>query len=287
MKNPQNLTQPLEHRKSVDRDEIEIRLLLEAIYQFYGFDFRQYAMSSLKRRIWHLLEQEALETISGLQERVLHDPQCMERLLISLSVNVTSMFRDPSFYVAFREKVIPLLRTYPFVRIWHAGCSSGEEVFSLAILLQEEELYEKCRIYATDFNEAVVRKAKEGFFPISGMQENSQNYIQAGGKRSFSEYYHAKYDSVCFDRVLTKNIVFAQHNLVSDHTFNEFNVIFCRNVMIYFNKDLQNRVHNLLLESLCVFGFLCIGNKENLKFTSCESRYREIDSHEKIYQRIA
>jgi chemotaxis protein methyltransferase CheR len=270
----------------VDREEIEIRLLLEAIFQFYGYDFREYAPTSLKRRVAQVLEAEHLNSISGLQEKILDDPECLQRLLMTLSVNVTSMFRDPTFYTSFRTKVIPFLRTYPFIRVWHAGCSTGEEVFSMAILLTEEELYDRCRIYATDFSEPLLERAREGFFPLSTMQENSQNYIKAGGKKEFSEYYAAKYDGVHFDPELTKNIVFAHHNLVSDHSFNEFNVILCRNVMIYFTRQLQNRVHQLLFESLCGLGFLCLGNKENLKFTSCENNYRELDPYEKIYQKL-
>lgn len=270
----------------VDREEVEIRLLLEAIFQFYGYDFREYALTSIKRRIAQVVESERLNSISGLQEKILDDPACLERLLLTLSINVTSMFRDPSFYTSFRDKVVPFLRTYPFIRVWHAGCSTGEEVYSMAILLAEEELYERSRIYATDFSEPVLQRAREGFFPFSSMQENSHNYIRAGGRRSFSEYYTAQYDGVRFDPDLTRNIVFAHHNLVSDHSFNEFNVIFCRNVMIYFNRQLQNRVHELLFASLCGLGFLCLGNKENLTFTSCENNYRELDAHEKIYQKI-
>src|SRR5688500_1305287 len=199
-----------------DADELEaleIELLLEAVHRRYGFDFREYAPSSLKRRLWRRIRAEGLESVSGLQERVLHDPHVMERLLLDLSINVTAMFRDPTFYVAFREKVVPALRTYPFARLWVAGCSTGEEVYSLAILLEEEELRGRARIYATDINEAVLERARAGVFALDRMQEYTRNYIRAGGKRAFSEYYVAAYDGAQFQRSLADNVVFAQHNL--------------------------------------------------------------------------
>ena len=269
-----------------DLELIEIDLLLEAIYRRYGFDFREYAAASLKRRLWRRIHAEGLESVSGLQERVLHDPGCMERLLLDLSINVTSMFRDPSFYVAFREKVAPLLRTYPFTRIWNAGCSTGEEVDSLAMLLEEEGLYDTTRIYATDINEAVLEQARAGVFPLDKMQEYTQNYIRAGGKRAFSEYYVAAYDGAQFDRRLIRNVVFAQHNLVSDRSFNEFNVIVCRNVMIYFDRSLQDHVHKLFYESLPTFGVLALGHKESIAFSPHVDSYEELDAQEKLYRKI-
>src|SRR5919198_1252104 len=238
---PSEGTRPAAARDGVE--EIELQLLLEGVYRRYGFDFREYAPASLRRRVWRRMRAEGLTTIAGLTERLLHDPASMERLLLDLSINVTSMFRDPSFYVAFREKVVPTLRTYPFTRIWCAGCSTGEEVYSIAILLQEEELYDRARIYATDINEAVLDQAREGVFALDRMKQYTQNYIRAGGTRDFSEYYVAAYDRARFSRSLTENVVFAQHNLATDRTFNEFNVIICRNVMIYFDKTLQARVH--------------------------------------------
>ncbi|MFB2836369.1 CheR family methyltransferase [Floridanema evergladense] len=273
------------HRNELE--EIEIKLLLEGIYLYYGFDFRNYAMASLKRRIWNIIHSENLNTVSGLQEKVLHDPACMERFLLGLSVNVTSMFRDPSFYIAFRDKAIPLLRTYPFIRIWHAGCSTGEEVYSLAILMFEEGLYHRCRIYATDMNEAVLRQAKAGIIPLDLMKEYTQLYLQAGGKSEFSEYYTAAYNSAIIRSFLRENIVFSPHNLVTDASFNEFNVILCRNVLIYFDRTLQERVHKLLYESLRHFGILGLGKHETLKTTAYENYYEELDSQEKIYRRIA
>jgi chemotaxis protein methyltransferase CheR len=227
-----------------------------------------------------------VQTVSGLQERLLHDPQVMEKLLLDLSVNVTAMFRDPTFYAAFRAKVVPLLRTYPFTRVWVAGCSTGEEVFSLAILLAEEGLYDRTRIYATDINEVVLERAKRGVFPLDKMQEYTQNYIRAGGDRSFSEYYTARYEGALFSRSLLDNVVFAQHNLVSDRAFNEFNVVLCRNVMIYFDRSLQNRVHELFYESLEMFGVLGLGQKESITFTPHEASFEELDGRERLWKKV-
>jgi chemotaxis protein methyltransferase CheR len=269
-----------------DVDEIELALLLEGVYRRYGFDFREYAPASLRRRVWRRVHAEGLTTLSALQEKLLHDPNCMERLLLDLSINVTAMFRDPSFYVSFREKVVPLLRTYPFTRIWVAGCSTGEEVYSLAILLQEEGVHERTRLYATDINESVLDRARSGVFPLDKMREYTQNYIKAGGKRAFSEYYLAKYDGAPFQRSLVENVVFAQHNLVSDRSFNEFNVILCRNVMIYFDRALQDHVHRLFYESLMTFGVLVLGAKESIRFSPFEERYEELDANERLYKKV-
>jgi chemotaxis protein methyltransferase CheR len=269
-----------------DLEELELQLLLEGVFRRYGFDFREYAPASLRRRVLRRVRAEGEETIAGLLARLLHDPAAMERLLLDLSITVTAMFRDPSFYLAFRERVVPLLRTYPFTRIWVAGCSSGEEVHSLAIVLQEEELYERARIYATDINETVLERARGGVFPLEKMKEYTQNYIKAGGKRAFSEYYLAAYDGAQFQRSLTENVVFAQHNLVSDHSFNEFNVIVCRNVMIYFDKKLQNRVHRLFYESLVNFGVLALGHKESIHFSPHAGDYEELDAREKLYRKV-
>lgn len=269
-----------------DLERIEIELLLEGIFRRYGFDFRSYAYSSIRRRLHKRMEAEGLSTVSALQEGVLHDPAMMERLLLDLSINVTSMFRDPGFYVAFREKVVPLLRTYPFLRLWHAGCSTGEEVFSMAILLTEENLYERCRIYATDINENVLFRAKKAIFPLDRMKEYTDNYIRTGGKRSFSEYYTARYDAALFNQSLLRNVVFAQHNLVTDRSFAEFNVIFCRNVLIYFDRKLQERVHELFYESLATFGVLALGSKESLRSSRFENSYDQVDVRKKIYRKV-
>jgi chemotaxis protein methyltransferase CheR len=269
-----------------DVDEIELALLLEGVYRRYGFDFREYAPASLRRRVWRRVHAEGLSTLSALQDKLLHDPASMERLLLDLSINVTAMFRDPSFYVAFREKVVPALRTYPFTRIWVAGCSTGEEVYSLAILLHEEDVYDRTRIYATDINESVLERARAGVFPLDKMREYTQNYIKAGGKRAFSEYYLAKYDGAQFQRSLVENVVFAQHNLVSDRSFNEFNAIVCRNVMIYFDRGLQDRVHRLFYESLMMFGVLALGAKESIRFSPFDERYEDLDANERMFKKV-
>jgi chemotaxis protein methyltransferase CheR len=269
-----------------DLEQLEVELLLEGIFRQYGFDFRSYAYASIRRRLWKRIEDEGLTTISGLQERVLHEPEMMERLLLDLSINVTAMFRDPGFYRVFREQVIPTLRTYPFIRLWHAGCATGEEVYSMAILLEEEGLYERSRIYATDINEVVLQKAKSGIFPLDRMQEYTENYIAAGGKRAFSDYYVAKYGGALFSPSLTRNVVFSQHNLVTDRSFSEFNVILCRNVLIYFDKTLQARVHELFYESLATFGILALGSKESLRFSPYEDFYEQINGPEKIYRKV-
>ena len=268
-------------------EEIELELLLDGVFRQFGCDFRQYAHSSLKRRISNCILSEGLSTISELQNRVLHHPDSLNRLLRSLSVKVTSMYRDPSFYLAFRKTVVPLLRTYPFVRIWHAGCSTGEEVYSMAILLEEEGLYDRSRIYATDMNEEVVKKAQAGIFPLASMKEYTTNYLSAGGKASFSEYYTANYDKAVLRPSLKENIVFSQHNLATDSSFNEFNVIFCRNVMIYFNSSLQERTLCLFHESLVRFGILALGRKESLKLTPYEKSFEPLDAREKLYRRIS
>ena len=267
-------------------ERLEIELLLEGVFRHYGFDFRSYAYASLRRRVWKRIEAEGLATVSELQDRVLHDPDAMNQLLLDLSVNVTAMFRDPSFHAAFRRLVVPMLRTYPFIRVWHAGCSTGEEVYSMAILLEEEGLYDRARIYATDINEVVLQQAKEGIFPLNRMQEYTENYIRAGGSRSFSEYYTAKYDGALFSPALLRNVVFAQHNLVTDRSFSEFNVILCRNVLIYFDKTLQQRVHGLFYDSLAMFGVLCLGSKESLKFSMYEDCFEPVSQPDKIYRKV-
>ncbi len=267
-------------------ERLEIELLLEAIYRHYGFDFRAYAYASMRRRLWKRIEAERLSSISELQARVLHDPDAMQALLLDLSVNVTAMFRDPAFYRVFRELVVPTLRTYPFIRVWCAGCSSGEEVYSTAIVLEEEGLLERSRIYATDINDVVLRRARAGIFPLNRMQEYTENYIKAGGKKSFSEYYTAKYDGAIFSPALTRHAVFAQHNLVTDRSFSEFHVIFCRNVLIYFDRRLQEQVHALFYDSLVMFGTLGLGSKETLRLSKYEPCYERLDPREKVYRKV-
>lgn len=268
------------------RDNLEMDLLLEAVYRQYGHDFRQYAPASLKRRIALAMRQENVDTISGLQERVLHDPGSMERFLLTVSINVTSLFRDPEFFLLLRRKVLPIMGTYPFLRIWHAGCSTGEEVYSMAIMLEEEGLYDRCRIYATDMNNLVLRQAREGIFPASIVQQGTANYARAGGTKSLSEYYTSAYGDAKFRTTLRENIIFSQHNLALEGSFNEFHLILCRNVMIYFTKPLQQRVHELLYESMAMFGILGIGSKETLQFTPHESDYEQLEPGAKLYRRI-
>ncbi len=266
-------------------ERLEMELLLEAIYRHYGYDFRQYAPSSLRRRLKKRLEAEGLSSFSALQDRVLHDTTAMEGLLRDMSVNVTGMFRDPTFFRSFREKVVPMLRTYPSVRIWHAGCASGEEVYAMAILLEEEGLYERSRLYATDMNSEALDRARTGIFPISRMREYTMNYQQAGGTRSFSEYYTASYGAALFHARLRENVLFAQHNLATDTSFSEFNVILCRNVLIYFNRTLKERTLKLFCDTLSPFGFLCLGRRESLRFTNVEHDFQELDPKERIYRR--
>ncbi len=269
-----------------DLESLEIQLLLEGVYRRYGFDFREYAYASLRRRIREAMHLEGEKTVSGLQARVLHDPSCWKRFFLKLGVNITSMFRDPSFFLAFRRKVVPLLASRPFIRIWHAGCATGEEVYSMAILLQEEGLYDRCRIYATDLNEAVLRRGRSGIYPEALVKEYTSNYMKAGGTGSLSDYYTARYGSAIFRSSLRENIVFSQHDLAIDGSFNEFHVIFCRNVMIYFDRSLQHRVHTMLYSSLATFGVLGLGRRETLRYTPSESSYGVLVPDEALFRKI-
>lgn len=272
--------------RPVAREQVEIDGLLEAVFRFYGFDFRRYARASITRRLRRRVEMEGCRTISGLQERLLHEPDCMERLLLDLSINVTAMFRDPLFFLSLRQRVVPLLRTYPFIRVWSAGCSTGEETYSLAILLKEEGLYERTRIYATDMNESVLARAAKAVMPLDRMKEYTENYLASGGTRAFSEYYVTGYEGAQFDRSLADNIIFARHNLVTDGNFNEFHVIVCRNVMIYFDADLQQRVQTLFYDSLIRLGVLSLGPKESVAFTRHQDDYEELDPLHRLYRKV-
>lgn len=268
-----------------DPEALEVELLLDGIYRRYGFDFRGYATASLRRRIWRRANLEGLETITALLDRVLHDQAVLERLLKDLSINVTEMFRDPSFHRALREQAFPLLRTYPFLRIWIAGCSTGEEAYSMAIALHEAGLLDRARVYATDMNESALAQARTGAFPLERMQDYTENYLRSGGERSFSEYYEVRGTSAVFDPALARNVVFAQHNLASDRSFNEFHVIICRNVMIYFGRDLQRHVHELFLESLVPLGLLGLGRKEAIGPPEIAQRYEALAPAEKLFRR--
>jgi chemotaxis protein methyltransferase CheR len=225
-----------------------------------------------------------VNTIADLIPRILHNQQAFEALLFDISVTVTEMFRDPWFYLGLREKVIPFLKTYPYVNIWHAGCATGEEVYSMAIVLQEEGLYDRARIYATDFNYEALAKAKARIYSQTNIKEYSDNYYKAGGKRSLADYYVAQYQSITFDEDLQKNITFASHNLVTDNVFAEAHLIICRNVLIYFDRHLQSRVLSLFRDSLCYNGFLCLGSKETIHFSNIRNDFDEFASEEKIYQ---
>jgi chemotaxis protein methyltransferase CheR len=267
------------------RERLEMDLLLEAIQRRYGYDFRGYATASLRRRLWHRVYGESLQTLSGLQERILHDPACMERLLRDLSINVTEMFRDPGFYRALRSHVFPLLRTHPFIRVWNAGCSTGEESYSLAIALREEGLLDRTRIYATDIDDKALERASAGAFPLERMQRYTENYLRAGGKEAFSTYYSADGESARFDPSLVEGIVLAQHNLVTDGSFNEFHLIVCRNVMIYFGSALQEEVLQLFGDSMTRFGILALGRKESIRRSRHAEEYEPLVEAEKIFRR--
>ena len=270
---------------SAENERIEIKLLLDAIYLKYGYDFRGYSKASIKRRILHRLELSGLKTISEMQHGILHNKKFFETMLQDFSINVTEMFRDFSFYKALRNKVIPELKEKPFIRIWHAGCATGEEVYSMAILLKEENLYEKTRIYATDFNEEILKKAKEGIFPIDRMKAYTHNYKKSGGLASFADYYTARYDYAIMENSLRENIVFADHNLATDSVFGEMDLVFCRNVLIYFTRDLQDRVFKLFRDSLCPGGYLCLGSKESVRFSEYSDDFENVVKKEKIYRK--
>jgi len=266
-------------------EDLELRLLLDGVWSWYGYDFRDYAISSMRRRVRFFMQDEGLPTVSSVQSLVLHDTAALRRFLRACSVQVTAMFRDPAFYRALREAVVPVLRTYPVVRIWHAGCSTGEEVYSVAILLREEGLYDRCRLYATDMNEAVLRQAQRGELSLATMRENTRNYIESGGRQPFAQWYSVRDHRAVLDPDLRRNMVFSQHNLATDGSPNEFNLVLCRNVLIYFNRRLQDRVHRLLYDSLVRFGFLALGAKETVRFTPHEAHYQELP--ERLYRKVA
>jgi chemotaxis protein methyltransferase CheR len=267
-------------------EALEVELLLSGVSRRYGYDFGNYARSSLTRRIRRALRDEGLPSISALQERVLHDPRAMARFIESISVHTTSMFRDADVYRSFRSYVVPMLRTYPFVRIWHAGCSSGEEVYSLAIVLHEEGIYDRCRIYATDISDPVLDRARRGVFPLRNMREYTANYQTAGGTQDFSSYYTSDASNVVFRQSLRRNMIFSQHNLVCDAAFNEFQLILCRNVVIYFDQTLRARVHELFHASLAKLGLLVLGKRESIRFTRVEPYYEEVVPNLRVYRRM-
>jgi len=269
-----------------EKEENEIKLLLEAIYMHYGYDFRDYSQAHIKRRLRNRLAVSGLDNISQLIERVFHDSSYFDELIKDFSINVTEMFRHPPFFKELREKVIPYLRTFPNFKIWIAGCSSGEEVFSLTILLKEEGLLHREDIFATDINMEKLAEAKNGIFPAKEIKAWTENYQVSGGAGSFSEYYVAKFKSVIFNPELIKNVTFMQHDLVQDNSFIEANLILCRNVMIYFNVSLQTKVLDLFFDSLKPGGILGIGSKESLKLYENSKRFENIEFEEKIFRKM-
>ncbi|MFP4071928.1 MAG: CheR family methyltransferase [Desulfovibrionales bacterium] len=270
-----------------DIEDLEISLLLEAIYLRYGHDFRQYARASVRRRVRRVLQQTSVASVSELISRIVHDESFFEDILGEFSITVTEMFRDPGYYRSLRANVIPYLKTYPFVRIWHAGCATGEEVYSTAIILEEEGFYDRVTLFATDFNAMALQAAAEGIYPLDKMRTFTENYQAAGGKRSFADHYQALRDAAIVNASLKRNITFADHNLVTDGVFSEMHFISCRNVLIYFNRELQNRVLDLFCESLVHGGMLALGSKESIRFTSVEHKFEAVDEKWKIYRKAA
>lgn len=265
--------------------EIELKPLLEAIHVKYGYDFRHYSPASIKRRVAQAMSRMGCHTLLGLQEKVLHNSQCFYDLLQFLTIPTSEMFRDPAYYLTLREKVFPHLRTYPSLKIWVPGCSTGEEVYSLAILLEEEELLERTILYATDINPRSLEKAEKGIFKLAEMQKFTRNYQKSGGKVSLSDYYTAASDSVKFNSALKKNVTFSDHSLVTDAVFSETHLISCRNVLIYFDRELQNRALGLFHESLCRKGFLGLGSKETVHFSKYANDFDSFMSDERIFQK--
>ncbi len=265
--------------------DIELPLLMEAIYLKYSYDFRDYSGASQKRRVLHALSQLDCASISDLQARVLHDPTMFHQLLQYLTIPVSEMFRDPSFFLALRQQVVPVLRTYPSLKVWIAGCSTGEEVYSLAILLKEEGLLDRTLIYATDINPASLDKARQGIFSMGSIQGHTANYQKAGGLRAFSDYYTAAYNAAIFDKSLRENITFADHSLATDSVFSETQLVLCRNVLIYFNKKLQDRALGLFHGSLGRRGFMGLGSKESIDFSAYATRFDPVVKAERIFRK--
>lgn len=266
-------------------EDIEIPLLLEALYQRYHYDFRQYAGASIKRRLLQARAQLGFSSISAMQDSLLHNPDTVPRLLNYLTVQVSEMFRDPSYYRALREKVLPHLRTYPSLKVWIAGCSNGEELYSLAILFREEGLDQRTLFYATDINPSALQAAEAGVYPLDQIQKFTANHQKSGAKSSLSEYYTADYGRAVFDKSLRSRVVFSDHSLVTDAVFAEMHLISCRNVLIYFDRELQDRALGLFKDSLARKGFLGLGSKESLRFSAHAASFSEFVGEDRIYQR--
>jgi chemotaxis protein methyltransferase CheR len=273
-------------KNTEDINDNETDEILSAVKKRYGYDFTDYARASLQRRINRFMADSGYDNASELKLYLLNDKTIFDRFLQKITVNVTEMFRDPQFYQVIRQQVLPVLASYPSIKIWHAGCSSGEEVFSMAILLYEAGLLKRSQIHATDLNSQNIEKAKKAIIPLDGMKDYVVNYLQAGGEKDFASYYTARYDYAIIRKDLRENITFSQHNLVTDQVFNEFQLILCRNVMIYFNKQLQNKVVQLFHNSLSTFGYLGLGIKESLLFSELKNKFEVISSQEKIFKRI-
>jgi chemotaxis protein methyltransferase CheR len=265
----------------------DIDILLADLLEIYGYDFTNYSRASLSRRVSRLITTDGFPSFAEFRFRLRSDPDYLERFVEEITVNVTEMFRDFTFYKKLKQEVIPTLGTYPLIRIWHAGCSTGEEVYSMAILLQEANLLHKSLLYATDINPNVLKKANLGMFPLMQMKQYSENYIRSGGEKDFSDYYTARYNFAKFNDDLRAKMIFSTHNLVSDGSFNEFQLIMCRNVFIYFNKGLQNKVLNLFDNSLEKLGYLALGAKESLHFFEKKEKFRQLPGSEKIYRKIS
>lgn len=266
-------------------EDEDIDILLNDLFDIYGYDFTRYSKASLKRRIIRLCALDKIPSYAELRYKVRSDETYFKRFVEEITVNVTEMFRDPSFYKSLRDDILPVLGTKPFIRIWHAGCSTGEEVYSMAILLQEANLLRKSLLYATDLNPSVLEKVRKGIFPLNQMKQYSESYIASGGIHDFSKYYTANYGQAKFNNELSEKIIISTHNLVSDSSFNEFDLILCRNVLIYFDKELQDRVLKLFDESLGTLGYLALGTKETLKFSAVHSKFRQLN-REKIWKKI-
>ncbi|QQV04270.1 MULTISPECIES: CheR family methyltransferase [Chryseobacterium] len=261
---------------SIVKDE-EIEYLIKDVYDLYGYDFSEYSRASFKRRVNRICLIDRFTSFAELRYTLINEPEYLKRFIEEITVNVTEMFRDPYFFKALREKILPQLGTYPLIRVWVAGCSTGEEAYSMAILLKEANLYHKCLLYGTDLNPSVLESARAGVFPLQQMKLYSENYMLSGGKRDFSDYYTANYDSVVFDKSLKEKLILSTHNLVSDSSFNSFQLIICRNVLIYFDRGLQERVFRLFDNSLENLGFLALGAKETLRFSKLDKNYQQIE----------
>ena len=272
-------------KKYVDNEELEIDLVLDALLKKSDFDYRNYSRSHIKRRLSHRLTISGYSRFSELIPELIYNPDFVRQLLLDLSINVTEMFRDPDFFITFKKLVFPYLRTYPFLKLWHAGCSSGQEVYSMSILLKEANLYDNSQIYATDFNVDILEKAKEARYPMENIKSYTKSYQEADGRFSFSNYYTSDSDSAVLSNDLKKNILFSFHNLVTDGAFGEMNVIFCRNVLIYFDKKLQNKVLHLFYDSLVPGGFLCLGSKESIRYSGVDNLFEVVSRDWRIYRK--